>query len=300
MTLVRTTTILALAAAATLAAAEPAPDLERRIETALVEARAEAGVDELERRPTLDAAARDRAERIAAMPHAERLRLSESARDWLDRAGVGATRRAAQHVDMNRGYRDPAAGFVKSWRGADGTWRTAIDSAWDGVGIGVARADDGWIVLVTFFVEDLPPPPDLADVERRTVDAVNRVRREAGLSPLESDPRLAAVARRHSEDMLRRDYFSHRSPEGFGATERVRAAGIRYRRLAENIHRSRGADDPVTTAVESWLQSPPHREAMLDAEVRATGVGVAYDDSGRVVFTQLFMLAAEATDDAAR
>jgi uncharacterized protein YkwD len=41
--------------------------------------------------------------------------------------------------------------------------------------------------------------------------------------------------------------------------------------------------------VEGWLESPGHRENLLDAAVRETGVGIAVDDDGALYFTQLFL-----------
>ena len=53
---------------------------------------------------------------------------------------------------------------------------------------------------------------------------------------------------------------------------------------------SRGYQDPVRRAVDSWLDSRSHRKAMLTPEFLETGVGVALAADGTLYFTQLFVL----------
>ena len=57
----------------------------------------------------------------------------------------------------------------------------------------------------------------------------------------------------------------------------------------EDLHKSFGVDDPVATAIESWLNSPEHRELLLSPLFLETGVGVAVDERGAIYFTQLFL-----------
>ena len=164
----------------------------------------------------------------------------------------------------------------------------------DSIGLAVRQCDDGWIVMVVILLEELETvllePADLRAMERETVAAVNEVRRRRGLEELVSAPDLAEVAQAHSEDMALRSYFAHRAPDGRWVDDRVRDAGISFRRLAENLHKSRGAEKPVQTAVESWMTSRRHREAMLTPDYTYTAVGVAVDDEGELYFTQLFLL----------
>ena len=74
------------------------------------------------------------------------------------------------------------------------------------------------------------------------------------------------------------------------AEDRVRASGLRYRNLAENIQMSRGWEDPARKAVDSWLDSRSHRKAMLEPDFLETGVGVALGADGTFYFTQLYIL----------
>ncbi len=258
---------------------------------ALQSARREAGVAPLIRRSDLDTVARERAEQLAALPQSRRLsHRGEAVGHHLRRVGIGY-RRVALHVDFNRGYTDPAARFVSSWSGYEQSWNLALDADFDGVGMASARASDGWIVLVAVLIEERPaiPPPDPPVLEVSTVEAVNRARAEHGLEQLTVNPILVEIARDHSRDMVRRGYFDHRSPDGDSVRDRIRHRSIAYSRIGENLHKNSGSEDPVRTAVESWLKSRGHRELLLSPEFRETGIGVAVDDEGAVYFTQLLL-----------
>lgn len=141
---------------------------------------------------------------------------------------------------------------------------------------------------------DTPPAPpptssELRQLERETIEAVNRVRAQHDAAALDERAVLTDVARAHSQDMARRGYFSHRSPEGDDVVDRVRARGISYRKLGENIQQNRGYEDPVRTAIDSWLHSSGHRQILLDPAFTETGVGAALDEQGHYIFTQIFL-----------
>jgi len=266
-------------------------DVAERVMGAVQAARREAGSPPLERRADLDRVARERARQVAALPHDQRLRTSGGVGDDLDRAGIDY-RRVSLHLDMNRGYSDPALGFVRSWSGYDDSWEAARSGGYDHAGIAGARADDGWIVLVAVLVESAPPRPPPAlpvELEARAFEAVNDERRARGLTALEIDPRLGEVARAHSRDMARKGYFSHVAPDGTTVRQRVRRGGVDFVRVGENLHKSVNYEDPVEVAVRSWLESPHHRELLLSPDFRLTGMGVALNDDGVVHFTQLFL-----------
>ena len=73
-------------------------------------------------------------------------------------------------------------------------------------------------VTLPFKVENSEPRPEL---ETQMLDLVNRERQAAGLNPLQPDPELTEVARRHSADMFARGYFSHDTPDGLTPFGRV-------------------------------------------------------------------------------
>ena len=111
------------------------------------------------------------------------------------------------------------------------------------------------------------------------------------------------ISRSHSEDMARRDYYAHKSPEGYNATSRGIGKGYYCRKdlgggyysdgLGENIywgsrsHNRYTSEDFAQRAVRSWMGSKGHRENILDPAYSETGIGVAWA-LGKVLFTQTF------------
>jgi len=105
------------------------------------------------------------------------------------------------------------------------------------------------------------------------VDRINRHRVAIGCRALIWDDRLASVARRHSQDMAKRRFFSHTNPDGLDPFDRLESADIRYRAAAENIAQGqRSARDTY----DDWIESPGHRHNLEDCELTHAGVGV-YD-----------------------
>ncbi len=104
-------------------------------------------------------------------------------------------------------------------------------------------------------------------------DRINRHRVTIGCRALAWDNRLAIVARRHSEDMARRHFFSHTNPEGRDPFDRLDRAGIQYRAAAENLAqgRTRGRD-----TYDDWIESSAHRRNLENCEYTHFGIGL-YD-----------------------
>lgn len=114
------------------------------------------------------------------------------------------------------------------------------------------------------------PVSSRAEVEA-LADKINRHRVAIGCRALIPDRRLAAVARRHSEDMVRRRFFDHTNPDGRDPFERLRAAGLRYRAAAENIARgqTRGRE-----TYDDWIASPGHRRNIENCKYTHFGIGL--------------------------
>lgn len=114
---------------------------------------------------------------------------------------------------------------------------------------------------------------------------LNVERRRRGLGRLTLDPLASAVARAHSRDMCHRRYFSHTSPDGKHPWDRLRAAGVRFRRSGENIAVGHRSPEEVH---RGWLDSPGHRRNRLNPAYTRAGVG-SYSCDGTVYWTEVFM-----------
>lgn len=100
---------------------------------------------------------------------------------------------------------------------------------------------------------------------------VNQKRIENGLQPLTVDSSLNAAATNKSSDMLSRNYFEHFA---FGMTpwDFINKSGYKYLYAGENL-----AMDFSTAegTVNGWMNSPKHRENILNPDYEDMGIGVS-------------------------
>lgn len=117
-----------------------------------------------------------------------------------------------------------------------------------------------------------PPPADRAAAIAEFVALANDARRANGCgAPLVWHDGVASVAHAHSADMHRHGYFDHVGRDGSTPMQRVQAAGIAVRAVAENI----ALGQPTgRTVFESWRDSPGHRRNMLNCDYTHHGVGL--------------------------
>ncbi|PYI52277.1 CAP domain-containing protein [Paenibacillus flagellatus] len=133
--------------------------------------------------------------------------------------------------------------------------------------------------------EQPEPAPGLSAEEQQMIDLVNAARREAGLAPLTADPKLSEVARLKSKDMVENNYFSHQSPTYGSPFDMMRRFGIDYSSAGENI----ACNQSVQAAHEALMNSPGHRENILNAGFTHIGVGIVDGGSCGKMFTQQFI-----------
>jgi uncharacterized protein YkwD len=122
------------------------------------------------------------------------------------------------------------------------------------------------------------------DQAHAVVKLVNADRKKNGCSALREDTRLRAAAQKHAKDMVKRNYFSHDSPDGRTPTKRAATEGYTGG-VGENIARGQRSAKEVT---QDWLQSAGHRKNIRDCRYRHTGVGVARAGNGTLTWVQVF------------
>jgi uncharacterized protein YkwD len=107
---------------------------------------------------------------------------------------------------------------------------------------------------------------------------VNGERTTRGLAPLRVSRLLEGSARSHSRDMVARRYFSHVSPGGMNARQRILRSGYLRERPAAHVGEAIawGIAHRGTPAglVRSFMNSPGHRRIVLDRRHRDVGVGL--------------------------
>lgn len=162
-------------------------------------------------------------------------------------------------------------------------------------------------------LERARPAIRIEELEKQIHALINREREKQGLSRLAWDEDLVKIARNHSRDMAKRNYFSHNSPEGHDFSYRYRRSGyscsIPEKNFvyggAENIFQNNLYDRVVyvnrearydwnsmkqiaETTVKGWMNSPGHRKNILTPRWRSEGIGVAISPDDKVYVTQNF------------
>ena len=101
------------------------------------------------------------------------------------------------------------------------------------------------------------------------VAAMNRERAARGLRPLHLNEKLSLAAEDRVEDMFRKHYFNHISPDGIDPFSWADKRGYDYTAIGENLAIGyRTADD----IVDGWMHSPGHRENILKRQFAEIGI----------------------------
>jgi len=119
---------------------------------------------------------------------------------------------------------------------------------------------------------------------------VNEVRKLHGLKPLSWSSTIAEIAKNYSQDMSERNYLSHISPEGKDVAYRYEQANFVCARELSNGDILKGAENLAeisypddltgigTRIVQSWMDSPSHKQNLLFKEYGKEGIGVVISD----------------------
>jgi len=106
--------------------------------------------------------------------------------------------------------------------------------------------------------------------EQDMFQLVNSERQKVGLTPLVFDDSLRNLALAHADDMFKRGYFSHYTPEGLSPFDRMEKAGIMYQYAGENLALAPDTD----LAMQGLMNSPGHRANILSPNFHKIGIGV--------------------------
>ncbi len=116
---------------------------------------------------------------------------------------------------------------------------------------------------------------------------VNQERIKAGIAPLIRDSRLDASAKFKADDMVARNYFDHYDPSSPAVMNGVQKAyELTEHKVcsyaSENIVwiKYKTPQEDNQEAVDWWMNSKAHHDAMLDAKYTLTGLAV---NDGKIV-----------------
>lgn len=113
------------------------------------------------------------------------------------------------------------------------------------------------------------------------LQATNKQRAENQSGALIINSELAAAAQAKANDMVTRNYWSHNTPDGKEPWVFINGTGYKYQKAGENLaYGFVSSGDTIT----GWMNSPTHRENLLDKDFTEVGFGFAdgsnYNNSG--------------------
>jgi hypothetical protein len=111
-----------------------------------------------------------------------------------------------------------------------------------------------------------------ANISPAEVIRLTNVQRvQNGLQPLNEDSLLDAAALAKGNDMLSKGYWAHFAPDGTSPWNFFLNFGYKYKYAGENLAR----DFPdAASAVNAWMNSPSHRENIVNPNYEDIGIGV--------------------------
>lgn len=125
-------------------------------------------------------------------------------------------------------------------------------------------SDDSYTVLAS---ENLQ-----GKYQSKILAMANKERTKKSQPALISDPLLQKAAQMKAEDMAKRGYFSHNTPDGKDPWHWLKINGVSYSAAGENLAMNfTNASD----VVPAWMDSPKHKENIMNENYLLTGIGVA-------------------------
>jgi uncharacterized protein YkwD len=122
-----------------------------------------------------------------------------------------------------------------------------------------------------FHIDGTPIGPSL---ETQLYNAINGIRRQKGLSTCFFDSYLYCAAKHHCDDMFKNNFVSHIGSDGSTFIQRVRRIGRKIDPSGEIICKGPGGKNCIQSVCKAWLDSPGHRDIMLDPNQRFFGAGI--------------------------
>lgn len=115
----------------------------------------------------------------------------------------------------------------------------------------------------------------VAEPARLTEALMNQYRAARGLTPVQLDPQLEAVAYQQAKAMADRDLMDHNILGDFGS--RMKANGVLNVYGGENIGRNIRTADKM---FDWWIHSPVHEANIANPRVTRLGFAVVYSSTG--------------------
>lgn len=138
------------------------------------------------------------------------------------------------------------------------------------------------IVMVVSFIPRKQYSRTLAyatEMSQKTLlQATNSQRQLNSKDTLQLNDALSRAAQAKADDMVAKNYWSHRTPDGKDPWMFIDKAGYAYQKAGENL--AYGFSDSQAT-ISAWMNSETHRNNLLDTAYTEVGFGFANGNNFR-------------------
>ncbi|MFA6361693.1 MAG: CAP domain-containing protein [Candidatus Shapirobacteria bacterium] len=117
---------------------------------------------------------------------------------------------------------------------------------------------------------------------QKVLDQTNIERQKNGLEPLQYNSVLSESATQKAQDMFANNYWAHTSPTGTPPWNFFKNVNYKYSVAGENLARDFYDTDSL---IKAWMNSPTHRDNLLNNKYQEIGIGVVNGILGGVKTT---------------
>lgn len=110
--------------------------------------------------------------------------------------------------------------------------------------------------------------------QENVINLINKERTSRGIPSLKVDGDLNQAAGLKSKDMINRSYFDHYA-FGLSPWDFITISGYNYLYAGENLAMDFNTSEGV---VKAWMNSPTHRDNILNPDFTETGIGIVKGD----------------------
>ncbi len=105
----------------------------------------------------------------------------------------------------------------------------------------------------------------------KVIELTNAERAKQGLGPVKENEALDKAAEMKAQNMFQENYWAHFAPSGKTPWDFILGAGYKFTYAGENLAKNFYNSPDVVTA---WMNSPTHRENLLNSKYKDIGVAV--------------------------
>lgn len=133
-----------------------------------------------------------------------------------------------------------------------------------------------WSLISSNFHQEQVLSISSGQTSELLLESTNSKRVDSGSQALKLNRNLNSAAQAKANDMVKKNYWSHISPNGDEPWIYFENANYNYLKASENLAYGFKSSD---STVNGWMNSPSHKQTMLDKDVQEVGFGIAKSEN---------------------